>query len=210
MSAKRNAPSLVPILIYSGTPKDSVVKRFTDLGARVVFDNPDFLPPRLKIRSAQYLRLDAPKHASDLLHTMEFANVSREMILYTDTDVLFLKDMTTCTFTKPKVIALGGEAYPNHAFNTGVMLVSVEPFIQLYPGLLEYARSVNWTFYGGTLQDQGLINEFMFKKRINIDLLANEFNWKGYWGWTSDAAILHFHGLKASLKVFNTLQPWLR
>ena len=40
----------------------------------------------------------------------------------------------------------------------GVMYINIAGFEAIYGKLLAYARSVNWSFYGGTLQDQGLLN----------------------------------------------------
>ena len=75
-------------------------------------------------------------------------------------------------------MALSPESEKNKAYNSGVMYLNIQGWIGIYDSLLAYARAANWTFYGGTLQDQGLINEFFDLHHLPLEMLPNEFNWK--------------------------------
>ena len=74
------------------------------------------------------------------------------------------------------------------------MLIDVARFAAARPALLGHLRrrlplAKPW-------DDQSLLNE-TFAGRW--DRLPNSWNWKPYWGFRDDAAIVHFHGVKPEM-----------
>ena len=91
LSAKENAPSLIPVLIYSGAASVSTAW-FEGQGGTVIFHDVPFytdLPEIQKPASGAYLRLEIP----NLMVALEpiSADTESEYVLYTDLDVLFLQ-----------------------------------------------------------------------------------------------------------------------
>jgi hypothetical protein len=52
--------------------------------------------------------------------TVNMQHVSREFMLYTDTDVIWYKDFTTCSVSPPALLAFGAEWAHNTTCNTGI------------------------------------------------------------------------------------------
>jgi hypothetical protein len=52
--------------------------------------------------------------------TVNMQNVSREFMLYTDTDVIWYKDFTTCSVSPPALLAFGAEWAHNTTCNAGM------------------------------------------------------------------------------------------
>jgi hypothetical protein len=114
-----------------------------------------------------------------------------EVVLYTDVDVFFQRDVAF-DGPVPRFIAAGPEHQPDDwtYFNSGVLLLNVGALQRSYAGLLDLARRRLAIPHG---YDQLVYNEF-FKGRW--DRLPITHNWKPYWGINAVASIIHFHGPK--------------
>merc|ERR1712014_250638 len=118
---------------------------------------------------------------------------------------MFLSDVTLADFVPlPAFYAVGTElvdALPDRvAFgNAGVMLLNVDAMRRSQQEFLD------WTFSEANIKkglffeeygplDQGAYNAF-YQGRFDVHL-SPTFNWKPYWGFSSRAKVVHFHGPK--------------
>jgi len=132
-----------------------------------------------------FLRVDIPK----ILVERGFDD---EFVLYTDCDVMFMNNVDGLQRIKPEYFACAPEFDPNEwsYVNSGVMLMNLKNLYRTYEGFCSYIRrSMNkeWTW------DQTAYNLYYCKKITKLPL---EYNWKPYWGDSSDKKIIHFHGPK--------------
>lgn len=205
LSARRNAPSLVPHLLFDGAPNE-VTAWFDRHGGRVVLHEltlEDVMkkaveqghqPAEWFRNRGAFLRMDIPFIFPELLNKYaDDPTVEKNYFLYTDNDVIFLKDIDSCSFTKPPLFTIGAEHEPGKAENTGIMFVNASAFSEHRNPLVEFAIARNWQF--GAM-DQGLILEYMATFNHTIPVLPDIYNWKGYWGGDDKVAIVHFHGPK--------------
>lgn len=136
----------------------------------------------LSIASGAFLRCDIPLIEKD-----------SDYVLYTDCDVLFLKDFEAQI--RPKYFACAPQENKNNFkdFNTGVMLINVKELRQSHEKfctfivenlklLPTFDQSAFQIFYGGV---GGTCTKLPLK-----------YNHKPYWGMDENAVILHFHGCK--------------
>jgi hypothetical protein len=119
MSQKQNAPSLVPHLIYSGEKDEHFLKWYTDNGGTVHHHNLSFydkLEASVKAgkhdagwltQHGAYLRMDLPL----ILKGMQLTDpdIETKYLLYTDADVMFWSDLTSCSFGTPPILSIGPE-----------------------------------------------------------------------------------------------------
>jgi hypothetical protein len=146
-----------------------------------------------QIRGA-FFRLDVPLVIGQALaHFGDEACVETDYYLYTDTDVLFLQDISSCSFNKPPIYTISAEAHKGTPFNTGVMYANRHGFENNINNILSYADEIKWDV---PACDQGLLNKYVEAQNISIPYLHERFNWKPYWGKSDDAVIVHFHGPK--------------
>lgn len=125
-----------------------------------------------------------------------------EHVLYTDTDVLFNKDITDMQgegLKLPSTIQLSIET-PNLAvLNAGVYFASLRFLRETHAGLIQAllsSKSIDYGVYGPG--DQGLLNMYYEAGLKKAGLLSEElFNAKAY-STTIQARIVHFHGPKPS------------
>lgn len=190
--------TLEPNLIYDGEP-DEFTRAMKDLGVTVYFHrsvlynelltklgNYDYKDIKyLDVSLGAFLRFDIPLFCTDKYY------------IYTDTDVVFLKEVDT----NPEILAqiknfmVAPQSDPDNVFddiNSGVLVCNNEYMRNSYFSLIEYARTnipKNNQFY----LDQEVIREFYYK---NHSLLNLSYNWKPYWGVNNDATIIHWHGPK--------------
>ncbi len=138
-----------------------------------------------------YFRLDLPV----LAELLQF-----EHVLYTDTDVLFRRDITTMQgddLSLPSTIQLAIENPDIKVLNAGVYVASL-PFLRAtHQGLIDTlmaSDSVSYGRYGPG--DQGLLNKYYGETLRSSGLLSDvHYNAKSY-DATSQAKIIHFHGPK--------------
>lgn len=179
---------LIPHCIYAGGNVDHV-KILEDMGVNVV---PHRISIEDELRKAyrekydifcgHWLRVDLP-----------IIELQENFVLYTDTDVVFLKDIPE--IDAPEFLAAAPEFKIDDysKFNSGVMLMNVNTL-----------RSIHDEFIGGIKErlagdfkypahDQESYNRFFRDRYTRLPAL---YNWKAYWGFNPDAIILHLHGPK--------------
>lgn len=135
--------------------------------------------PLLNMASGAFLRCDIP-----------IIEKEDDFVLYTDCDVLFLKDFKTDL--EPKYFACSTQFDKKNFrdFNTGVMLMNVKRLRESYEKFSQFiVKNLNVlnTF------DQTAYQIFYSGKNTK---LPTKYNYKPYWGIDENAVILHFHGAK--------------
>lgn len=137
----------------------------------------------LAIASGAFLRCDIP-----IIETEE------EFVLYTDCDVLFLKDIKSDFKLEynPKYFACSTQFTKNNFtdFNTGVMLMNVK---QLRKSHQQFCNFIVKNLDILNTFDQSAYQIFYSGKNTNLPTI---YNHKPYWGVDENAVILHFHGCK--------------
>jgi lipopolysaccharide biosynthesis glycosyltransferase len=189
VSQRLNAPGLKPVLIYNGKEE-----RFHDeiraLGCEVVFHTLSFEADVLAQPSRADLWKDVARGAFLRLDIPELFPALGEA-LYTDLDVMFLKDPTRYSL-KTETIALAPEFDIENfdAVNTGAMLFNCRGARQVFKEVIQFSKAslINVPDY-----DQGAIR-LCLKGRW--DRLSPLMNWKPYWGENKEAVVVHFHGPK--------------
>ncbi|OZB40844.1 MAG: hypothetical protein B7X48_03175 [Acidiphilium sp. 34-60-192] len=112
--------------------------------------------------------------------------------------MVFLRSPRVSQFT-PTFFAAAPEFAPDrwNYFNSGVMLLNLPAMRASAPALENYLRAhLADPALGATLDDQTLLNAAY---RNHWDRLNPLYNWKPYWGFAPDAALLHFHGPKLAV-----------
>jgi lipopolysaccharide biosynthesis glycosyltransferase len=199
-SAKKYAPGLRPIMIYNGK-ENQFTQEIRDLGVQIIFHELSFQAEIENCDSRDDLWRQVAKGAMLRLDIPEVIT-SDEVVLYTDTDIFFLKDPTSYgLFTN--VIAVAPEFDINDfvKVNTGAMLINLGGARHRFKSLID------WTIKNLHLvpdYDQGAIRAFFSGDWDRLDPLMN---WKPYWGVNENAIVLHFHGPKPNDFDSLTLQP---
>ena len=186
-SALRNT-SLRPNLIFDGA-ECALTRDLRGMGVTIIrhqlsmgpyfkrHATPDY---PLLIALGAYLRTDIPEIERE-----------DEMILYTDCDVLFLREPTVPSVI-PGYFSCAPERHRDdyNAINTGVMWMNLNNLRQDLP---VFRHFVQQEFLRLVAFDQGAYIDFY---RGRWDRLPIAANWKPYWGINPDAEIVHFHGPK--------------
>lgn len=118
----------------------------------------------------------------------EIANIEfdDEFVLYTDCDVMFRKEFAI--EVRPAHLAASPETPDDWSgFNSGVMLLNVPYLRNNYSSLVELSRK---RLGMAPNFDQPILNEFYTGRWTRLPL---EYNWRPYWGFNEDAAIVHLH-----------------
>lgn len=159
----------------------------------------DFEDDLLQVYTDEYLKKCNVTKSSLYSRFLRFmiADVENddEYILYADTDVLFLKDITLDSFPSlPKTVGVCPEfedTYNYSNFNAGIMLINMESYKSAKKELYNYLKKK----VRAKIEccDQGYLNELY---QDNFEKLPNIYNWKPYWGINDAAKIVHLHGLK--------------
>mgnify|MGYP003289729704 CR=1 FL=1 len=131
-----------------------------------------------------------------------------EYVLYCDTDVIFLQDITLADFPKLPKYVLGAPEFKKSDFsyfNAGVMLINVKEASKKYQDFLSMIKSKK---YAQCFEccDQGYLNDLYKNEWEHLPL---EYNWKPYWGKNVNAKIIHFHGVKPNSLVLSSI-GWLQ
>lgn len=203
-SAQANT-SLEPHLLYSGEPGDPIVPFAEGHGVRVIHRKSSILPDlqRIKDRFPDYhllgatgafLRIDLPTICRDL-------GYDDEVVLYTDCDVVFARDLpepSSHAFMRPALFSCGPEGSPPDwsKMNSGVMFMNVVNLAKDLPAFREFITSGD-TLYQ-ELYKQGAFDQAAYQLFYDSrwDRLPLEYNWRPYWGFNEEALIVHFHGPK--------------
>lgn len=196
--------TLEPHFIYYGE-ENELTKWLSDKGAKIVHHRVSFYEEikdhydeiSFNVASGAFLRCDIPIIEND-----------DEFVLYTDCDVLFLKDFDIEKLKKPEYFSCSSQ-FTKHNFvdfNTGVMLMNVKKLKESHAEFIEFIKK-NLSLFNSL--DQTAYQIFYHGKNTNLPVI---YNHKPYWGVDNKAVILHFHGSKPtnfvdedSLKHFRTM-----
>ena len=140
---------------------------------------PDWTP-YMFVASGALLRLEIP-----LLEQGD------EFVLYTDCDVIFLKD-PVLKHIRPDVFAVAPERQQgsHEDMNSGVMVMNLPRLRADLPVLVSFLCE-NFARVSGF--DQEAYRHFY---RGAWSGLTPDYNWKPYWGINPEASVIHFHGPK--------------
>jgi hypothetical protein len=191
-SARANT-TLVPHMIFD-CGEGAFTQEMRDLGVTVIrhrisfhdrleaaqkAQRPDWTP-YMFVASGALLRLEIP--------LLEQRDV---FVLYTDCDVLFLKD-PVLDHIRPDVFAIAPERQrgSHEDMNSGVMVMKLPRLRADLPALVTFLCD-NFAAISGF--DQEAYRHFY---RGAWSGLLPEYNWKPYWGVNQGAPVIHFHGPK--------------
>lgn len=139
---------------------------------------------QMSVYGGHWLRCDIP-----------FIERYEDYVLYTDIDVVFMKDVSI-----PPVVPIFLACGPEHNiddysyFNSGVMILNVRAFKAVSNEL--HALVERRLSFSPPYDDQSVLNELFFDR---WERLPSSWNWKPYWGRNDSAAIVHFHGPKPTI-----------
>lgn len=187
-SAIKNT-TLKPYFIFDGKECE-LTKKLREKGVEIIFYRSSFYEALknhydergLGIASGAFLRCDIP-----------IIEQEDDFVLYTDCDVLFLKDFELDL--KPEFFACApqsGKKNFSH-FNTGVMLMNVK---KLRESHAQFCKFIENNLDDMFVFDQSAYQIFYSGKSTKLPII---FNHKPYWGVDRSAVILHFHGAKPTV-----------
>jgi lipopolysaccharide biosynthesis glycosyltransferase len=191
-SARANT-QLVPHMIFDGE-EGAFTREIRDLGVTVIRHRISFYDRLEAAQRAQ--RPDWTSYmfvASGALLRLEIPLLeqSDDFVLYTDCDVIFLKD-PVLDHVRPGVFAVAPERQrgSHEDMNSGVMVMNLPRLRADLPTLVTFLCE-NFTTVNGF--DQEAYRHF-YKGAWSA--LTPDHNWKPYWGVNPEAVIVHFHGPK--------------
>ncbi|PSC70643.1 Glycosyl transferase family 8 [Micractinium conductrix] len=215
LSARQHAPSLLPVLIHSGSPTD-LTRWWQSFGGLAVHHRLSFLhafeagmPPGRR-RNAMiahegvWLRLDVPMVMDEIVQgrLVDTHNVSTMWALYTDLDVTFMGggpapgphpgDVSTCTVVLPPLFTLGPEGFREQVTNSGVMVIQVEQMRKEMPSIVQYANSTGWSLG----LNQATLIAYLEHQNMTVPPVPPRLNYKAYWGDAPTITLVHWHGPK--------------
>ena len=226
LSAQRNAPSLIPVIVFTGgrTGNSELTVWIEEHGGYVLNHKLSFYK-ELKVLSSDpkwsfsqnlwgsWLRVDIAAIMSQIDKLMaslakgglRVPQYSKDNILWTDPDVIFEGKIDSCTLPQPLILSIGPEAGMGLAMNYGVIYFNVSGFVALSEDMLTWAKQKDFHFD----HDQDLMSQYIGNR---VNTLPDAYNWKLYWGNTTSARrppysggdeikILHFHGPKLKLAI---------
>jgi hypothetical protein len=112
-----------------------------------------------------------------------------EYILYTDCDVVFLKDIQIENFSEP----IAAATRSGNFFNNGIMFLNLPELRRSHREFVNFYLKSNYTFEIGNSTTQGAYNTF-YKEQVHS--LPLEYNWHVFFGINDEAKIIHFCGPK--------------
>lgn len=174
--------------IYDGGP-DEFTSWLESHGVEVIYHRVSFIEaledyyPADKIVTASgaFLRCDIP-----------IIEEEDDYVLYTDCDVIFLRDVSAADLPRPKLFACSTEFKTDDwsYFNSGVMVMNIRNMREDHAAFTSFIKGSLPEING---YDQEAYNQFYGK---NFDKLDPIYNWKQYWDRSEHARIIHFHGPK--------------
>lgn len=186
-SARVNT-TLEPIVVIDGKESD-FSNEISRMGVKVIFHRVSFFNEmsrhyeghgdNIHVAAGAFLRFDLP-----------LIDSSNETILYTDCDVVFLKNPNFLKDEMPIVFSAATQFSMSdyNDMNSGVMLINLLGMRNIYESLKNFTIE---NFSIGL--DQEIMRAFFGK---NYTHLRPELNWKPYWGIRQNIQILHWHGPK--------------
>lgn len=196
-SALRNT-DLEPNLIYDGRP-NSVTRYIETIGVNIHYHQNSFLE---KINQAKKQPGFVAEHARGAYLRWDIPLIDKtdDVVLYTDVDVVFLKNPTlpklpSIFAAAPEYANYNGKMVPyNKCLNSGVLLLNLKNFRHQRSGLLHTAVENDFYFHGkGGFYDQGAMNVFLSGQ---WDPLPQAMNWRPFGSSPEEPEIIHFHGTK--------------
>lgn len=195
---KLNSKDLKPYLIYDGA--DSKILDFCDKSEIEVIQK----TPRIAENVKSYYSIHQPDQVFDALACFlkpevplivkEILRSDDEYVLLTDTDVLFLNDLSDIKTKKVEFVGMSSEFDINLSdTNAGVMWYNVQ---NMYRDFSEFENFIVNNFSKFKVFDQDAFKIFYNNR---IEKLPIEYNYKPYWNFTKpidQIKIIHFHGLK--------------
>jgi hypothetical protein len=185
---------LEPVLLYHGQ-RGEFCAWMERHGVRIIEARPGFWAVMERAQEAgtyrpltigHWLRLAIPEIETE-----------RDYVLYTDCDVIFLRRHNWESL-RPQVFAAAPEMLPENwnYFNSGVMLLHMPAMRATRPALeaLVCERVESGDYY--RYDDQYALNEAY---RGHWEKLALGCNYKPYWDFAPDSALLHWHGPKPAV-----------
>ena len=191
ITAKTTNPNLKPILILDGE-KDEHIAELEKLGVKIVEHRVQFYDTLVNhykgntIAYGAFLRVDIPI-------VCKMLNIDEDYILYTDNDVMFIDNVDSLYKLKPIHFMCTGEWNPitdYKGMNTGVMWMNWKSLLNSYKNFTDFIKNNLSKF---DVYDQDAYKQYY---KDSIELLDYRYNYKPYWGETTDMKILHFHGPK--------------
>jgi hypothetical protein len=202
---------LTPYCIYNGTTNDTMYQWFKAEGVILVLHTPSWLE-RID-KAFQYARKRkewSPLYESipSIVGTMLRIDIPmiRQLdqfnyVLYTDLDVLFMKQITIQNIERhkglPKTIFMAHEIRNEFPCNAGVILMNLPGMRMTHSALVNMSFSTNDLFFSGYgPMDQGAINKFYRDDMNHSCELSELYNAKPYKNRRKEPYIVHFHGPK--------------
>lgn len=186
-SALKNT-TLEPHFLYDGKP-DELTEWLENRGVKVIYHRVSFYDVLKKAYSKNDLYIPAGAYLRCEIPTIENDDM---VVLYTDCDVLFLKDVNEENAPHPEYFACSSQFKKTDFvdFNTGVMFMNVKKLAESYDEFVQFIRKNVGKF---DVLDQSAYQQFYGVKNEPLDV---KFNHKPYWGVDEQAVILHYHGPK--------------
>lgn len=217
VATARASTSLAPHVFYDGGP-NALTKWLDENGVPIIAARSRLvealtaLAPKIgkvtvpHIGGGAFLRTELPELA-------ERAGIDDEYVLYTDLDVMFLRDpVPVLRDTNARYFAVAPEFNRrNYAqMNTGVMLMNLPAMRRDSPRFMRYVES-DLEHLARSTWDQEAYRKFYGRRwrggRDRWDRLPVALNWKPYWGPNPQACIIHFHGPKPTDRDLYLLPP---
>jgi hypothetical protein len=179
---------LSPVLLYYGRPT-AFTSWMTEHGVTVLPVEPSFLDA---INDSGTFR------AHSIGHWLRIAipriETTEEFVLYTDCDVSFVRGFPWSQI-RPRLFAAAPEFKPDNwnYFNSGIMVLNIPAMQRSAAAFEDFIRNGISGATGHSFDDQIALNQAY---RGHWDRLDPVCNWKPYWPYQQQAAILHFHGPK--------------
>jgi hypothetical protein len=186
-SARMNT-DLTPIAVIDGVPS-TLTCELERVGVKVVFHQLKFYDEIARnfgghgqmahVAAGAFLRFDIP-----ILENED------EFVLYTDCDVMFLRNPDLSIKAETNLFAAASQAAKNNPedMNSGVLLMNIKNMKACYDNLVNFAVA---NFSLGL--DQEILRAYF---RLDYTRLPPSLNWKPYWGLRKDMEIIHWHGPK--------------
>lgn len=186
--------TLRPHFIYDGTP-DDLTKWLENKGVKVIFHKVSFAaafekftcPYASNTALGAFLRIDIP-----------LIEIEDDYVLYTDTDVVFNKDIKLEEMGRPELFSAATQNSVDDwsVFNSGVMIMNVANMKSEHNAIVDFICN----FHNGNeghkgMLDQEVLNE-LYLKNNKFTKLSELYNHKPYWGINKEAFIVHYHGPK--------------
>ena len=195
---------LLPHCLYFGVRDTPMYSWLIQMGVTIFHHNPSWADV---IVNNSLNNIEENKKSSHLFYDragiigtwqridMPLLPIPYDYVLFTDSDVIFLKRVLLNDFhyPLPSCLGMGWEMNDYPPYNAGVLLVYLPCLRNSYQNFLDFILKSTNGFANYGPGDQGAINQFY---KSNITHIPKIWNAKPYHFFLSDAVIVHFHGPK--------------